>query len=168
MPDGLIIHQNIEMQLDDNEDQEVDAEGQKQQKVLVKYLNQTFKSMLMIYTSQSTLSLSLNKTDEFDSLDKRHQSFNNMQSQSEINQDKDKQKQFYDYKIRMQKAKKHLDKIYLKKTAFSIQNQTVKQDQQQPIENPKSLISALSKLQSGQVYEVVYKNNNQDDFISYG
>lgn len=47
-------------------------------------------------------------------------SFNNLQN--EIHEAIDPQKQFADYKERMQKSKKHLDKIYLKKTAYKIEN----------------------------------------------
>ena len=52
-------------------------------------------------------------------------SFNNFQN--EFEEAIDPQKQFADYKERMQKSKKHLDKIYLKKTAYKIENQEVTQ-----------------------------------------
>lgn len=67
----------------------------------------------------------------------------------------------------MQKSKKHLDKIYLKKSAYKIENKEVSQVLQ-PIEKPFSLMNGLSNMVSGQVYEVVFKNIVTKSFISYG
>ena len=123
MPDGILIHQS-------QKDEDADIENQNTTSSLVKYFNQTFLTMLMAkpFSEQEMRENNLQSSPNLKSSRDQNSSvssFNNFQN--ELEEAIDPQKQFADYKERMQKSKKHLDKIYLKKTAYKIENQEVTQ-----------------------------------------
>lgn len=61
---------------------------------------------------------------------------------------------------------KTLNKIYLRKTQYVIKNQKVEQEKEFEIEEPKSIIQQIQNLQSGQVFEIIYKDAFSGNFIS--
>ena len=60
----------------------------------------------------------------------------------------------------------NLDKIFLKKTNYKIINKQVQQIEQQEFQPPTTLKKEITKFESGQVYEIVYKDTNTGDFMT--
>lgn len=73
-------------------------------------------------------------------------------SKQSINDDPDDgldfEQQFANYKIKMMRSKKYLEKIHLQMTQYNIENQKINQVDQL-IQKPISLITGLSNLISG-------------------
>ena len=61
---------------------------------------------------------------------------------------------------------KNLSKIYLQKTCYNIKNQKVEQLRDLEIQPPKTLIEEVSFFESGQVYEIVYKDTFTGNFMT--
>jgi hypothetical protein len=57
----------------------------------------------------------------------------------------------------LKKQKKYLSKVYLRKTIYKIKNQVVEQSDH-PLETPLNLIQTIQNFESGQVYEIVFKD----------
>ena len=59
-----------------------------------------------------------------------------------------------------------LSKVYLRKTEYQIIDQKVKQQKAVSIGQPESIIKQIQDFESGQVYEIVFKNEFTGHFIS--
>lgn len=65
-----------------------------------------------------------------------------------------------------ERDKRCLSKIYLRKTQYSIKSQQVEQNTEFDIQEPKDMMQQISEVESGQVYEIVYKDIFSGGFIS--
>ena len=63
------------------------------------------------------------------------------------------------------KYKKFLSKVYLRKTIYKIKNQIVEQSDM-PLEAPQNVIKTIQNFESGQVYEIVFKDIFSDRYFT--